>query len=161
MIHSTAIISPEATIGHNVSIWHFAHIREGAMIGDNCIIGQGVYIDKNVGIGANCKIQNYACLYDGTLLEDGVFVGPHAILANDRFPRAINSEGARKEEKDWQRGTIWIKRGASVGAGAVIVPNVTIGEWAMIGAGTVVIGNIPEYGLVAGNPGELKGYVDR
>jgi UDP-2-acetamido-3-amino-2,3-dideoxy-glucuronate N-acetyltransferase len=162
MIHPTAIISPEAKLGQNVNIWHFAHIREGATIGDNCTIGQGVYIDRNVRIGANCTIQNYACLYWGTILDNGVFIGPHAVLANDRFPRAINPDGTRKKEGDWLVGHVWLKRGVSVGAGAIIVPDCTIGEWAMVGAGAVVLGGEwAEYSLIVGSPAKLRGYVGR
>lgn len=162
MIHPTAIVSPEAKLGQGVNIWHFAHVREGAVIGDNCIIGQGVYIDKNVRIGANCKIQNYACLYEGTILDNGVFIGPHAVLANDRFPRAINADGTRKKESDWLKGHIWLRRGASVGAGAIIIPDCTIGEWAMVGAGALVLGGEWEdYSLIIGSPAKMRGYIGR
>ncbi len=159
MIHPTADVSPKAMIGTNTSIWHQAQIREHALIGNNCILAKNVYIDKSVIIGNNCKVQNNSSIYHGTTLEDGVFIGPHCILTNDTYPRAINPDNTLKTDTDWEEGKILIKRGASLGAGCIILPNVIIGQFALIGAGSIVTKNIPDFGLAYGNPAKIKGYV--
>ena len=100
-IHPTADVSPDATIGDGTRIWHEAQVREGARIGRECILGKGVYVDVGVVIGDRCKIQNRASIFHGVTLEDGVFVGPHAVFANDRFPRATNPDGTLKSDDDW------------------------------------------------------------
>jgi UDP-2-acetamido-3-amino-2,3-dideoxy-glucuronate N-acetyltransferase len=158
-IHPTADVSPQATIGEGTKIWHQAQVREGAVIGDNCIIGKGAYIDFGVAIGANSKIQNGVFVYHGVTVEEGVFLGPGVILTNDRTPRAINPDGTQMSDADWQVTPTLIKRGASIGARAVILPGTTLGEYAMIGAGAVVTKSVPAYGLVYGNPARLQGYV--
>ena len=160
-IHSTADVSPRAILGSDARIWHQAQVREGARIGENCIIGKGAYIDFDVRIGSNVKIQNGAFIYHGAAIEDGVFVGPGVILANDRLPRAINPDGSLKSDADWEVSPTLVRRGASIGAGAVILPGVTIGEFAMIGAGALVTHDVPSHGLVYGNPARLHGYVCR
>lgn len=160
-IHPTAEVSPRATIGPGAQIWHQAQVREEAHIGPNCIVGKGVYIDFGVSIGANSKLQNGVCVYHGTTIEDGVFLGPGVILTNDRLPRAINPDGSLKTDDDWQVSPIHIKRGASLGAGAIALPGITIGEFAMIGAGAVITQDVPPHGLVYGNPARLHGYVCR
>ena len=161
MIHPTAEVSPKAQIGEGTRIWHHAQVREGAKIGRNCIIGKNVYIDFDVTIGDNVKIQNNASVYHGATVEDGVFIGPHACLTNDKIPRAITPTGQLKGSQDWEVGRILVKYGASIGAGAVILPNVTIGRFAMVGAGAVVTRDVPDHGLVVGNPARLVGYVCR
>jgi acetyltransferase-like isoleucine patch superfamily enzyme len=160
-IHPTADVSPKATIGHGTRIWHQAQVREGAHIGPNCIIGKGVYVDFGVSIGANSKLQNGVYIYHGVMIEDGVFLGPGVILTNDRLPRAINPDGSLKSDADWQVSPINIKLGASLGAGVIVLPGVTIGPFAMVGAGTVVTRDVPSHGLVFGDPGRLHGFVCR
>lgn len=160
-IHPTAEVSPKATIGHGTKIWHQAQIREDVHIGSNCIIGKGVYVDFGVSIGANSKLQNGVYVYHGVTVEDGVFLGPGVILTNDKSPRAINPDGSLKSDTDWQISPIHIKRGASLGAGSIVLPGVTIGEFAMIGASAVVTRDVPPHGLVYGSPGQLHGYVCR
>lgn len=160
-IHPTAEVSPQATIGPGAKIWHQAQVREGARIGANCVIGKGVYIDFDVSIGANSKLQNGVCVYHGVTVEDGVFLGPGVILTNDQLPRAINPDGSLKADGDWEVSPILVRRGASIGAGAIVLPGITIGEFAMIGAGAVVTRDVPSHGLVYGNPARLRGYVCR
>ena len=161
LIHPTAEVSPQATIGPGSRIWHHAQVRERASLGANCIVGKGAYIDYAVSIGRNVKIQNNSCLYHGVELEDGVFVGPGAIVTNDRLPRAINPDGTLKSGSDWSVTRTLIKRGASIGAGAVVLAGVTIGAFALVGAGAVVTHDVPDYGLVYGNPARHYGYVCR
>jgi len=158
-VHTTADVSPRATIGPGTKIWQHCQVREGAMIGAHCILSKGVYIDSDVQIGQNVKIQNGISVYHGVTLEDGVFCGPHCIFTNDRQPRAINPDGTLKSADDWIVSQTRVKTGASIGAHATIVCGVTIGRWAMIGAGAVVTHDVPDYGLAYGNPARLHGFV--
>ncbi len=158
-IHPTAEVSPSATISHGTSIWNNAQIRENANIGTQSIIGKDVYVDFGVQIGDRVKIQNGAYIFHGTTIESGVFIGPGVIFTNDKRPRAINPDGSVKTNDDWDVGAIRVCYGASIGAGAVILPNVTIGQFAMVGAGAVVTRDVAEHALVAGNPARQIGYV--
>ncbi len=160
-IHASADVADEAKIGAGTAIWHQAQIRGGASIGSNCILGKGVYVDAGVMIGENVKIQNYVSIYHGVVIEDGVFCGPHCVFTNDKVPRAVNPDGSLKKDDDWAVSTTLVRRGASIGAGATIVCGVTIGCWAMIGSGAVVTRDVPDYGLVWGNPARLHGFVCR
>jgi len=157
--HPTADVSPQATIGTGTKIWHHVQIREGAVLGQNCIISKGVYIDFGVQIGHNVKVQNGISIYHGVTLEDGVFCGPHCVFTNDKLPRAINPDGSLKSGDDWAVAETLVKKGASIGAQATIVCGVTIGQWAMVGSGAVVTRDVPPYGLVYGNPARLRGFV--
>jgi len=150
-VHPTAVVEEGATIGEGTRIWHFAHIRSGARIGRNCNIGKGVYVDVGVEIGDRVKIQNFVSVYRGVKIEDDVFLGPHATLTNDLYPRSFN--------EDWEVVPTIIKRGASIGANATIVCGVTIGEYAMVGAGAVVTKDVPPHALVYGNPARVRGFV--
>jgi UDP-2-acetamido-3-amino-2,3-dideoxy-glucuronate N-acetyltransferase len=157
-IHSSAEVSPKSSIGPRTRIWNHSQIRENACIGSGCIIGKDVYIDLEVQIGDNVKIQNGALIYHGTKIESGVFIGPGAIFTNDKIPRAINPDGTLKGNDDWEVGKTWVGYGASIGAGAVLLPGVKVGEFAMIGAGAVVTRDVPDYALVFGNPARHAGY---
>jgi acetyltransferase-like isoleucine patch superfamily enzyme len=159
--HPTAEVSPNALIGEGVRVWHFAQIREDCVIGKNTIIGRGVYIGNKVKIGANCKIQNYALIYEPSLLEDGVFIGPGAILTNDEFPRAINSDGSQKKNSDWNQVGVTIREGASIGAGSICVAPVEIGAWSFVAAGSTVTKDVPSFALVAGTPAKRIRWVGK
>ena len=154
-IHPTADVSPKTKIGKNVKIWHQAQIRERVTIGDNCIIGKGVYIDHDVVIGNNVKIQNYASIYSRAIIEDGVFIGPYACLTNDRYPRAVDIRGRLLKEGEWPSGMIHIEKRASIGAGSIILTNITIGTNAMVGAASLVSKNVPADTLVFGVPAKV------
>jgi len=158
-IHPTADVSPLAHIGDGTSIWHHAQIRERVSIGSNCVVSKGVYVDADVVIGNNVKIQNYVSVYHGVTLENGVFCGPHCVFTNDKVPRAANPDGSLKSGSDWTVTQTRVREGASLGANATIMCGVTIGRWAMIGAGSVVTRDVPDYGLVWGNPARLHGFV--
>lgn len=152
LVHHSAIISLEATIGAGSKIWVNAQIREYATIGENCIISKDVYIDKNVKIGNRCKIQNAVQIYDGVTIGDDVFVGPGVVFTNDLRPRASNAS--------WSITSTRILQNASIGANATIICGVQIGAYAMIAAGSVVTKDVHAFELVAGNPARHLGWVD-
>jgi len=160
-VHPTADVSPDAVIGEGTGIWNEAQVREGAVIGTHCNIGKGVYIDCDVRLGDRVKVQNRASLYRGLTVEDGVFIGPHVCFANDRYPRAVAPCGRPLTDEDWTPLRSVIHAGASIGAGAIILPGVRIGRWALVAAGAVVTKNVPEHALVVGHPARVVGYVCR
>ncbi|MEI2642891.1 MAG: acyltransferase [Candidatus Nanopelagicales bacterium] len=128
-------VDPRATIGEGTRIWHHVQVREGAVLGRDCIVGRGAYIGQDVVVGDNCKIQNYALVYDPARLGDGVFIGPAVVLTNDRYPRAVAPDGTLRDAAGWDPVGVTIKDGASIGARSVCVAPVTIGAWAMVAAG--------------------------
>lgn len=159
MISPDAIVDPRARVAESARVWGQAQIRENAVVGDNCVVGSGAHIDAGVVVGANCKIQNLALIYAPATIEDGVFVGPGAIFANDSHPRAINPDGSLKSASDWESKGVRVRRGASIGAGAVVLSGVEVGEWALVAAGAVVTTDVPGHGLVAGVPARRIGWV--
>jgi acetyltransferase-like isoleucine patch superfamily enzyme len=151
-------VSDGATLGDGASIWHQAQVRERAAIGAGSIIGKGVYIGAGVQVGANCKVQNYACVYEGTTLDDGVFVGPAVVFTNDRYPRAITPSGELKSADDWDCEGATVRHGAAVGARSVVLPGVTIGAWALVAAGSTVTHDVPAHALMMGSPARQAGW---
>jgi len=151
-IHETSCIDEPVEIGEGTKVWHFSHIMYGSKIGKNCIIGQNVFIGPGAVLGNNIKVQNNVSIYDGVVLEDDVFCGPSMVFTNVFNPRSFIS---RKKEF---RKTL-VKKGATIGANTTIVCGNTIGQYVFIGAGSVVTKNIPDYALVYGNPGKVKGWV--
>jgi UDP-2-acetamido-3-amino-2,3-dideoxy-glucuronate N-acetyltransferase len=158
-VHATADLEPNVTVGAGTSIWHRAQLRTGATIGAECVIGRDAFIDEGVVIGNRVKIQNAALVYHGVTVEDGVFIGPNAILTNDRYPRAITSTGDLAAAADWEVSPITLREGSSIGAGAVVVAGVDVGRYAMVGAGAVVTRSVTSHSLVAGNPAKRIGWV--
>jgi acetyltransferase-like isoleucine patch superfamily enzyme len=158
-IHGSADIEPDVQVGPRTSIWHRAQVRTGARIGADCVIGRDAFIDEGVTLGDRVKVQNLALVYHGVTVEDGVFIGPNAILTNDRHPRAITVSGELARADDWTVSPILVRHGASVGAGAVVVAGTTVGRFATIGAGGVVTRDVPDHALVAGSPARVIGWV--
>ena len=148
--HESSYIDDNVSIGAGTKIWHFSHIQSGAVIGENCVLGQ------NVNVGNGCKIQNNVSIYEGVELEDYVFCGPSMVFTNIKLPRSefpqVGSEFYLKT---------LVKKSVSIGANATIVCGVTIGEYAMIGSGTVVTKDVPPFALIVGNPGRVVGKVDK
>ncbi len=157
----TADVSPFARLGRGTRVWGGAQVREDAVVGEDCVLGRGVYVDRGVQIGDRCKIQNDALVYAPAALGDGVFIGPAAILTNDRYPRAVKPDGELKAGADWDARGVTVKDGAAIGAGAVVVAGVTVGRWAMVAAGAVVSRDVPDHALVAGVPGRQIGWVGK
>jgi len=148
-------IAPTVRLGRNVVIHHPDLVNMyGCQIGDDTKIGAFVEIQKNATIGALCKISSHTFICEGVEIEDEVFVGHGVMFINDPYPRATN-EGALQTEADWNVVPTRVRRGASIGSGAVIMCGVTIGERAMIGAGAVVTRDVPPDAIVAGVPARL------
>ena len=143
-----------AIIGDGTAIWHFSHICAGAVIGSNCSLGQNVLVADNASLGNNVKVQNNVAIYGGITVECDVFLGPSCVLTNVTNPRSQVSRKSLYEKT-------LIRRGATIGANATVVCGITLGRYCFIGAGAVVTKNIPDYGLVLGNPGKLSGYMSR
>jgi UDP-2-acetamido-3-amino-2,3-dideoxy-glucuronate N-acetyltransferase len=155
----TSEVSTQASVGAGTKIWRHCQVREGAVIGRNCVLGKGVYVDSHVQVGDNVKIQNGVSIYEGVTLEDGVLCGPHCVFTNDRLPRAVNPDGSLKAAENWIVTKTLVRSGAAIGANSTIVCGVTVGRWSMVGAGSVVTHNVPDHGLVYGNPARLRGFV--
>ncbi len=148
-IDKRAVVSKTAKIGEGTKIWAFAQIGDHARIGKNCLIGNGVYIDRNVVVGNNVKIHNKALLYNGLVVEENCFIGSGTCFTNDKFP-------SYNKTRDLS-GISWrVKKGASIGANATILPNVNIGRDAIVGAGSVVTKSVPDGSVVYGNPARIK-----
>lgn len=159
-IHPTAVVDTKR-IGAGTRVWAYTHIMEGSAIGANCNIGDHCFIENGSSIGDNTIIKNGNMLWEGITIEDGVFIGPHVFFTNDLYPRSRVLQQARnryKRKQNWLVPTL-VKQGASLGAGAVILAGITVGEYSMIGAGAVVAKNVPSYAIMTGNPSRINGWV--
>jgi UDP-2-acetamido-3-amino-2,3-dideoxy-glucuronate N-acetyltransferase len=132
---------------------------DGASIGANCNIGDHCFVETGVVVGDNVTIKNCNMLWERVRLEDGVFVGPNVLFTKYLRPRSprLPQAAGRYQDQSWLQPTL-VKRGASLGAGAVILPGLTIGEFAMVGAGAVVTRDVPPYAVVMGNPARQRGW---
>lgn len=157
--HPAALVET-SDVGQGTTIWAFAHVMKNVVIGSDCNIGDHCFIESGVTIGNGVTIKNGNMLFEGLTLEDGVFVGPHVFFTNDLYPRSprLPETQLRYENKDWLSPTK-VQRGATLGAGAVIIAGINIGEFAMIGAGAVVTKDVSPYALVVGNPARFLGWV--
>jgi acetyltransferase-like isoleucine patch superfamily enzyme/dTDP-4-dehydrorhamnose 3,5-epimerase-like enzyme len=148
-IHPNALCESQS-VGSGTRIWAFAHVCAGARIGSDCNICDGVFVENGAVVGDRVTVKCGVQLWDGVQLEDDVFVGPNATFGNDHFPRS-------KHHQQEMVRTI-VRKGASIGANATILPGITIGNGATIGAGAVVTGSVPPYSIVQGNPARIVGY---
>jgi UDP-2-acetamido-3-amino-2,3-dideoxy-glucuronate N-acetyltransferase len=152
-VHPTALVEDDSEIGAGTRVWHFAHVRSGARIGERCVIGNSVFVDAGAVIGSGCSIQNSVSIYSGVTLEDDVFVGPGAVFTNDLYPRASGEA--------WELLPTLVRRGASIGANATLLCGLTVGAWALVGAGAVVVADVLPHRLVIGNPAKAVAWVCR
>lgn len=160
-IHPTAEVEAGAQLGEGSIVWQLCHVRYSAVIGAECTLGRGVFVDEDVVLGDRVKVQNHALLYRPARIGDGVFVGPAVVLTNDQYPRAVTVQGARKGVDDWEAVGIVLEDGCSIGAHSVVLPGVTIGRWALVAAGSVVTRDVPPHAVVAGAPARPRGWVGR
>jgi len=144
-------------IGSNTKNWGATFIGD-VTIGNDCILGNGVRIEGNVTIGNKCKVQNYALIYGDCEIGSGVFIGPGAIITNDKYPHATNPDGTVQRDGQWERGHTVIMPNATIGAGAILIAGVVVGAGAMVGAGAVVTHDVPEGATIVGNPARLIEY---
>jgi acetyltransferase-like isoleucine patch superfamily enzyme len=147
-------IAPDVKLGENVKLSQFINLY-GCEIGDNTKIGAFVEIQKNAKVGKNCKISSHTFVCEGVTIEDEVFIGHGVTFVNDMYPRAATAAGGLQTESDWKVQATLVKKGASIGSGATILADVTIGENALVGAGSVVTKSVPPNAIVAGNPARV------
>lgn len=152
-------ISSDVTLGKDVKLSKFINLY-GCAVGDNTKIGAFVEIQKNATIGRNCKISSHSFICEGVTVEDDVFIGHGVTFINDVYPRATTAAGRLQIDSDWVVARTLVKRGASVGSGATILPNLVVGEEAIVGAGSVVTRDVEPRSIVAGNPARLLRYIE-
>ncbi len=150
-VDKTAIVDEGCQIGEGTKIWAFVQVGKEAIVGKNCVLGNGSFVDRAAKIGDNVKLMNKAQVFRGCEVGNNVFIGPGAVLANDKNPKS-NAERKFKGY-EWKIGN-----NVSIGANSVILPDVNIGEFAVVGAGSVVTKDVPKHGLVYGNPAKLCGF---
>lgn len=148
LIHSTAIV--EGEVGDGTRVWGWSHIMEGAKVGTNCNIGEHCFIESGAVVGDNCIIKNGVCIWDKVVLDDGVFVASGTVFTNEKYTRS----GYKRE---WEN--TYLRKGVTIGAGAIVLCGITIGEYATVGAGTFVLSNVKSQALVYGNPAHQHGWV--
>jgi len=146
-------------MGQNVKLSQFINLY-GCEIGDDTKIGAFVEVQKNATVGKRCKISSHTFVCEGVTIEDNVFIGHGVMFINDSYPRAT-TEGKLQTEADWKVERTVVKKGASIGSGATILCNVTIGENAIVGAGSVVTKDVPANSIVAGNPARFLRHIER
>jgi len=137
-------------VGDGTRVWAFSNIQPRAVVGKNCNICDGCFVENGAVVGDNVTIKNGVSVYDGITLEDGVFVGPHVAFVNDRYP---------KSRQPWTLERTVVKKGASLGANSTILCGITVGEGALVGAGSVVVKDVLPFTLVVGNPARAVGKV--
>ena len=150
-IHERALVEPGAKLGPGTRVWAFAHVLGGAVIGRDCNVCDGVFVENDVVIGDRVTLKCGVQLWDGVRLEDDVFVGPNATFTNDLFPRS--------RQRPEKFAETHVRRGASLGANCTILAGVVIGQNAMVGAGAVVTKDVPPNAVVVGTPAAIRGYV--
>lgn len=154
--HEQALVSDGAKIGKDTRIWAFSNIQDGAVVGENCNLCDGCFIEQGAIVGNNVTVKHHVSIFDGVTIEDDVFIGSNIAFINDKIPRSKANEG---KDIEWEK--THVKKGASIGTNAVVLCGITIGQYAFVGAGSVVTHDVPDFGLVYGNPAKLCGYVNQ
>lgn len=153
-VHDSSYVDEGAEIGNGTKIWHFSHVMSGAKIGEHCSFGQNCVVSPGVTVGKNVKVQNNVSIYEGTVIEDDVFLGPSCVLTNVTNPRSQVLRRALYEKT-------LLRRGCSIGANATVVCGITIGRYAFVAAGAVISKDVPDYALMVGVPARQKGWMSR
>jgi acetyltransferase-like isoleucine patch superfamily enzyme len=151
-------IADDVKLGVNVRLSKFINLY-GCEIGDETKIGAFVEIQKNAKVGNRCKVSSHSFICEGVTIEDNVFIGHGVMFTNDSYPRATTGDGSLQTEADWKVEKTVVRRGASIGTGTTILPNVSIGENAIVGAGSVITRDVPANAVVAGNPAKVLRYL--
>ncbi|HVR18573.1 MAG TPA: acyltransferase [Polyangiaceae bacterium] len=149
-VHPTATIDADVVIGDEACVWHHCHVMSGARLGRGVMLGQGCYVGRGVTIGDRTRIQNHVSVFEGVELESDVFVGPSAVFTNVLRPRAFLKQEFLKTR---------VRRGATIGANATILPGIEVGEYAFVGAASLVRKDVPRHALVVGVPARRIGWV--
>jgi acetyltransferase-like isoleucine patch superfamily enzyme len=152
-------VAPDVKLGQGVKLGKFINLY-GCAIGDETKIGAFVEIQKNATVGSRCKISSHTFICEGVTIEDRVFVGHGVVFINDSYPRATTETGELQTASDWKVEKTLVRAGASIGSGATILSNVTIGERAIVGAGSVVTRDVPAGAIVVGNPARVVRSMD-
>ena len=152
-IHPQALVDPGAIIGKGTRVWAFAHVVRGASVGEACNLCDHVFIEGKVVLGNRVTVKCGVYLWDGLVVEDDVFIGPGAGFTNDLRPRS--------QQHPAEYPKTLLRQGCSIGANATILPNLTVGRWAMVGAGAVVTSDVPDHALVVGNPARFRQWICR
>ena len=162
-VHPSALIEEGVRIGEGSSIWDNVHIRRDTALGDRVIVGEKTHISYGVRIGSLVKINAFVYICTAVTIEDGVMISAGTIFTNDRFPRAADAElnDLRTSDPDENTRPTLVLSGATIGAGAIIGSDLTIGRFAMVGMGSVVTRSVGDFHLVVGNPARVIGYVCR
>ncbi len=161
-IHPTALVEKGVTIGPGTSVWDSVHVRgPGTTIGRDCIVGEKSYVAYGVAIGDRVKINAMVYICTAVTIETGVMISASTTFTNDRFPRATTPDlkSLRSSDPDEKTLPTLVKAGATIGAACTIGPGLTIGRWAMVGMGSLVTRDVPDHGLVMGQPARLVGFV--
>lgn len=158
-MNSYNCIADDVKLGPGVRLSQFINLY-GCEIGDETKIGAFVEIQKNASIGKRCKVSSHTFICEGVHIEDNVFIGHSVTFINDSYPRATSDDGQLQTEADWKVERTVVKRGASIGSGATILSNTSIGENAIVGAGSVVTKDVPPNSIVAGNPARVLRYLE-
>lgn len=153
-------VADDVKLGQGVRLAKFINLY-GCEIGDETKIGAFVEVQKNATIGKRCKISSHTFICEGVVIEDNVFIGHGVTFTNDSYPRATTTDGELQTEADWKVEPTVIKKGASIGSGSTILPNLSVGENAIVGAGSVVTKQVPPNAVVAGNPARVLRYIDQ
>jgi UDP-2-acetamido-3-amino-2,3-dideoxy-glucuronate N-acetyltransferase len=153
-VHRTALVEEHVQIGARSSVWDNAHLRRGAVVGEDCIIGGKSYLANSVRVGDRCKINAMVYLCSGVTLGDGVFIAAHSTFTNDFYPRACTNDLSelRPSEVDEHTTFTTVQDGVSIGAGATVGSDLVVGRFAVIGMGAVVTQTVPAYTLVLSIP---------
>ncbi len=152
-IHPQALVDAGATIGARTRVWAFAHVVQGAVVGEDCNLCDHTFVEGKVRIGHRVTLKCGVYLWDGLMVEEDVFIGPAAVFTNDIRPRSGHRPAAYPQT--------CLRQGCSIGAGAVILPGLSIGQWALVGAGAVATKDVPDYALVVGNPARFRRWICR
>ncbi len=152
--HKMGLVDKGAKIGAESRIWAYAHVMSGAVIGSKCNIGNYAFIESGAKLGNGVTIKNAVQVWEGVSIEDDVFVGPACVFTNHLRPRAF----LKRPKSEWLAKTV-LKKGCTLGAGSVILSNLSVGRFALVGAGSVVTKNVPDHAVVVGNPAKIIGYV--